>query len=281
MSEHRRSKRLFASIPIRVRGLDEAGRPFSEDTTTVEISRSGARIGLKNVPRFGTTLEVTNLSIKVTASFLVIHPCPQSYTGLPEWGLASLKPLPNFWGVTFGGSTEDQELIVSALLACTGCGLKQMVKLSRGEYKALGEEARITRPCLTCGTQTPWEVVTREEEEPMPTSSSAAVEEEAKWAGAERRVARRLAVNAPLLITAPSGASELTEIHDLSTKGLKFSSALEFQCGDQIQVKVNFGATDAARAEPCRVMWRQPEEKGSRFLYGVEFLETDWAAEVS
>ncbi len=213
MSEHRRSKRLFASIPIRVRGLDEAGRPFSEDTTTVEINRSGARVGLKNVPRFGTTLEVTNLSIKV--------------------------------------------------------------KLSRGEYKALGEEARTTRPCLTCGTQTPWEVVTREEEEPMPTSSDAAVEGQAKWAGAERRVARRLAVNAPLLVTAPSGASELTEIHDLSTKGLKFSSALEFQCGDQIQVKVNFGATDAAGAEPCRVMWRQPEEKGSRFLYGVEFLETD------
>src|SRR3989442_3828290 len=104
-----------------------------------------------------------------------------------------------------------------------------MVKLSRGEYKALGEEARITRPCLTCGTQTPWEVVTREEEEPMPTSSNAAVEEQAKWAGADRRGARRLAGNAPLLVPAPSGASGLSAIHDLFANGLKSSSTPEFK----------------------------------------------------
>ncbi len=109
MGEQRKTKRFFTRVPVRVRGLDELGQTFSEDTTTMEINRDGARVALRSVPRFGSGLELTNLARNLTASSLVTHRCPQSYSGLPEWGLEFSEPVPDFWGIAFEESKEEED----------------------------------------------------------------------------------------------------------------------------------------------------------------------------
>jgi hypothetical protein len=50
MPERRRTRRVSLRIPIFVEGIDRSGNGFREQSTTVEINRDGARIGLKNTP---------------------------------------------------------------------------------------------------------------------------------------------------------------------------------------------------------------------------------------
>ncbi len=268
----RKTRRIFTRISIRVRGVDQLAKAFSEDTTTVEINRDGARIGLQNVPRFGTKLKITNPKNNLTASFSVTHQCPQSYSGLPEWGVEFSNPVPDFWGIAFEERKEEDEPVVSALLACLTCGRKEMVDLSPDEYKSLGEEFFLSRPCSACGTATNWEVVASEEEEPTGSSVAATGETTAAPTGAERRLARRLTLKAPILATAPNGAAELTETQDLSKTGLSFSCSLELEVGDRVQITVGYGVADNPSVRMCSVMWRKPREKSIRYLYGVEFL---------
>jgi PilZ domain-containing protein/transcription initiation factor TFIIS-like protein len=273
MVEQRRSRRIFMRVPIRVRGRDESGKEFSEETTTIEISRGGARICLKSVPGFGTSLEVTNLSTRTSSSFLVIHPCSQSYSGLPEWGIACPKPSADFWGLAFGEGSDEHELVISALLACKECGRKETIKLTQLQYRGLEEESLLNHACPNCQKTTVWEIVVGEEEDPkmaLPDSPSVKTVE---WPGGERRGRKRLAVTAPILVATTQGATEVTEIYDISKGGLKFASVLELDYGDEIQVTVNYAGSENARAESCRVVWRKPKEKASRYIYGVEFIE--------
>lgn len=270
MGEQRKTKRIFTRIPVRVRGLDELGQTFSEDTTTMEINRDGARVALRSVPRFGSGLELTNLARNLTASSLVTHRCPQSYSGLPEWGLEFSDPLPDFWGIAFEESKEEQELVVSALLACKICGRKEMANLSPAEYRELGEEYFLSRPCPVCRSQSQWGVVAREEEETAPTPPLASDPQAIE----ERRRVRRLNLKAPMLVTALSGASELLEAQNLSRSGVSFASLLELEPGDQVQVSVGHGVADSPSVKNCLVIWRRPREKSGKYLYGVKFLES-------
>ncbi len=272
MVGQRKTQRIFTRIPIRVRGQNQVGKSFSEDTTTVEIGRDGARIGLNNVPRFGAQLQITNLSNSLTAGFVVNQQCPQSYSGMPEWGLELSDPVPNFWDIAFE-ERKEEELAVSALLTCKTCDRREMASLSPLEYQELGETFSVQRQCSACGQVTHWEVVADEEEEPAAPSVATTGEAAPRATGAERRQARRLTLKAPILVTAANGASELTETQDLSKTGLSFSSSLEVECGAQVQVAVGFGVAESPSVKNCRVMWREPREKSVRYLYGVQFLQ--------
>lgn len=271
----RKTKRFFTRIPVRVRGLDLLGKAFSEDTATVEINRDGARIGLKNIPRFGSQLEITNPATNLTASFSVTHQCPQSYSGLPEWGVEFSDPKPDFWGIAFEETKEEEEPVVSALLACTTCGRREMVNLSPDEYKGLGEAFFLPRQCSACNKVRNWEVVASEEEESADSSVAPAGEIPRAATGAERRLVRRLTLKAPILATGPTGAAELTETQDLSKTGLSFPCSLELEVGDRVQISVGHGVADNPSVRICRVMWRKPREKSVRYLYGVQFLSNE------
>lgn len=267
MPEQRKTKRFFTRVPVRVRGLDELSKPFTEESTTLEINRDGARIALRTVPRFDATLEITNLSRNLTASSQVTHRCPQSYSGLPEWGFEFLAAAPDFWGIAFEENSEKQELVVSALLGCKSCGRKEMVNLSRAEYEGLGDEYFLPRSCSICARATSWEVVARDDEEP-PGAAAAGTE-----SGDERRRARRLTLKAPIRVTTASGASESLEAQDISKTGLSFMASLELELGDRIEVSIGHGVAESPSVRKCLVIWRKPREKSGRHLYGVKFVD--------
>ena len=275
MTEQRKTERIFRRIPVRLRGLDELGKSFSEDTTTMEINRDGARVPLRNVPPFGATLEMTNLSKNMTTASRVTRRCPQSYSGLPEWAIEFSQPVPDFWGIAFEESSKELELVVSALLVCKPCGQKEMANLSLAEYEGLGQEYFLSRPCSICGRATNWEVAARDEGKPVAAAAPAGSGTPAREATEERRHVRRLMLKAPVFVTAPGGASELLEAQDFSKHGLSFLSSLELESGDQVRVSVGHGVAESPSVRNCLVIWRKPRQKSGKYLYGVKFLVSE------
>jgi len=274
LADQRKTKRIFSRIPVRISGVDELGKPFSEETTTMEVSRDGARVALRRVPRFGAELVLTHLRSGFTVSSLVTHYCAQSYSGLPEWGVEFMSPVPDFWGINFEQSENHQELTVWALLLCQTCGRKEMANLSRAEYEELGEQFHFSRSCAACGRRTDWEVAAREEEEPPASKPDSLGDDSGADSFKERRRARRLALKVPILVTAPTGACEQLEAQDFSRHGLSFMSSLELEPGDRVQVTVGHGVAESPSIRDCLLIWRKPRERSGRHLYGVKFLDS-------
>lgn len=163
MAERRRSERIFLRVPITVQAVDQNGQLFAEQTTTLEVNRDGARIGLKNSVRLGDEVRVTNLATGFTALFRICVQCPQSYGGSPEWGIA-VSPsvaglMADFWGVVFEDLTEATQSHISALLACSLCGRQELVALSHPEYDILLQDLVLPRICTICRIATDWEPV--------------------------------------------------------------------------------------------------------------------------
>jgi PilZ domain len=161
MVERRRSERIFLRVPITVQAVDQNGQLFAEQTTTLEVNRDGARIGLKNSVRLGDEVRVTNLATGFSALFRVCVQCPQSYGGSPEWGIA-VSPsiaglMSDFWGVVFEDLAEAAQPHISALLECSVCGRQELVGLSRPEYDILLQDLVLPRVCPVCRTATDWD----------------------------------------------------------------------------------------------------------------------------
>jgi hypothetical protein len=161
MIERRRSERIFLRVPITVQAVDQNGLPFAEQTTTLEINRDGARIGLSNSVRLGDEIRVTNLATGFVALFRINLQCPQTYGGLPEWGIA-MSPsmaalMPDFWGVAFEDLTEATQPHIAALLACGLCSRQELVAISRPEYEILLQDLVLPRICTVCHVVTDWE----------------------------------------------------------------------------------------------------------------------------
>jgi len=164
MTGRRQTERIFIRIPIEARGVDVLGKAFVEKTATVVINRDGARIRMANNPHFGDKLEITNLSNRSNALFEVVAPCPQSYTGAPEWGVEFVERMPDFWGIAFELKKKDEGLAASALLSCKGCNGREMVNLSADDYQAFEKAYALSRQCAQCATVTTWEVAATEAE---------------------------------------------------------------------------------------------------------------------
>jgi hypothetical protein len=94
----RRERRLAASVPIRVRGVDADGQAFTQSAQAIDVSRHGARLdGIGYVAQPGQTIEVKRRW--QSAKFRVMW---VGDPGTPEAGQAgvyALQPERNPWGV--------------------------------------------------------------------------------------------------------------------------------------------------------------------------------------
>lgn len=284
MAERRQTERIFFQIPIVVQGVDHQGKPFSEQTTTIDVNRNGARIGLKSVPRLGAEMRISNLATRFSALFRVVVQCPQSYGGSPEWGLALSQPMPDlmseFWGIAFEELKTPMEAHIAAPLLCKLCGRQELVRISEPEYAVLLQNFILPRVCPVCRQLTDWEPCpagglktavawTLPESKVEPAMSGARAEPEAS----QRRAARRVAVRVPILIKTADGQSEETVSHDVSRTGLSFATHFNLVAGDAINVVVGYGIVTAPATQEAWVVWRRPAESGVKAIVGVRFAK--------
>jgi hypothetical protein len=281
MAERRQTERVFFQIPIVVQGVDHQGKPFSERTATIELNRDGARIGLKNTPRLGAELRVTNTATRFSALFRVIVQCPQSYGNYPEWGMALSQPMPalmgEFWGIAFEDLKTPEEAHIAAPLLCRGCSRRELAAISEPEYNVLLQSFVLPRVCPVCRQVTDWEPLsvavskagslTSPDDKPETETAPTRAEPDQP----QRRGARRVAVRVPIRVKTMDGRFEETVSQDVSRTGLGFVTQLDLGPGDALEVVVGYGVVSSPVSQAAWVVWRRPVASGAKALVGVRF----------
>jgi len=235
----RRSERLFLSLPIRVRATDPKGRDFTEDCISINVSRHGARIRLRNSLTMDDVIHITNLKNNRGTTFRVVGRVsePQPDLDYTDWGVETLDPTVEIWGVELRDNPVE-ETAFSAVLQCNNCTIMSSFLLTHKEVGAIGASAFITRPCPRCLRETVWTYVASDRRQvPIPSDGKRLAEqataraEDERRGEEERRRERRLAIQVPIRIRTPEGEKEISTTVDLSRKGLRFLGAKEYAVG--------------------------------------------------
>ena len=180
----RRSPRHALELPIRVFGLDYQGRDFIEDSTTVVLSRHGAKIRLtrKLIPE----MEIRIIFHDNTREWLfrVVGQAGEPIGKFSFWGVECLEPAENIYetGDAMPGSERSprRALLPSPALAprpvpqlgrrlsskdtssaeawlrCSGCGMRELVELDETQIQAMRKLKGLVRSCPACGATTLW-----------------------------------------------------------------------------------------------------------------------------
>jgi hypothetical protein len=95
-----REQRLNKQLPVRVRGQDSDGNRYLQETYTLNVSRSGARLECLSAARGeGDTVELEHAREK--ARFTVVWLGPPGTPLDNQAGLRSLEPTRNIWNLQF------------------------------------------------------------------------------------------------------------------------------------------------------------------------------------
>ncbi len=269
----RHSDRVYLRIPVEVRGQTEGGAPFTERTHTLAINRNGARISLTHPLESGQLIQLTNLQTDNRCAFRVVGSVGKIHGKVREWGVECLHPELDFWRIHFpsddNASPHDEQ--VDALVECTVCHLRELARLSLGDYRRLSEQGTLERNCQTCG-KSDWRFGYAEalaQSEPRPGNAVTPDAEEA-----DNRIARRLAVHLPISIRLPDGREEPARTENLSKMGVCFVTDLNLEEGEFIRLTVGYVLGADADEVTARVVWRRALDESKRYVYGVH-LEDD------
>jgi hypothetical protein len=269
----RRSERALLRIPIRVEGEDAYGNAFAEVTSTLVVNRSGGLIIVSYLLKPGTVIRITNLQNQASCYFQVVTRASRSLSGIPEWGVKSLQPDVEIWGVYFPTRAEEpaQADVIHVLLECQECFSREMAALTVPQYRRLLAQSSLPRPCPKCRTTREWKLgfVEVELNEVSPRLPLAGTPEPTPQEAAERRRDKRLVVKLPLAVRLPDGREETSTTENISKSGLCFACRLEMQKGDMVHVRVGLDSPEEGRYVPARILWRRPSGEKGRSLYGA------------
>ncbi len=275
----RRSERVLLRIPIRVEGNDTQGSAFDEATYTLVVNRHGALIAVAHSIQPGAVIKITNLKSHISCSFHVVMRAAASLSGTPEWGVKSLKPEIEMWGVRFPDRSEEpaEADLTHVLLECRECSSREMAALTVEQYRRLEVRARLSRPCPKCGGIKDWKLVVVEvgpggisPNLPVPAASGLAPGDEA-----DRRRDGHLAVKLPLEIRLADGSEETSKTENISESSVCFACDLDLQIGDRLYVSVGLDPPAEQRDIPARIMWRHPAQGKGRTFYGAKMENTN------
>jgi hypothetical protein len=93
--------RVPAQIDVMISGTDSLGSSFIETTSTLEISRYGAKLALRQVLAPDQEFVIRNAASGEEVEARVIGKLISDSEGRFSYGMAFLKPSPTFWGIEF------------------------------------------------------------------------------------------------------------------------------------------------------------------------------------
>lgn len=97
----RRSARLSMIVPITIKGTDDAGQAFKENTWTIGVNKHGARLATFHTLAVGDQIVVENPVLGRTAKCRVIRVCEKRFPEDPYEIGVELLEAQNVWGVKF------------------------------------------------------------------------------------------------------------------------------------------------------------------------------------
>jgi hypothetical protein len=228
---------------------------------------------LSHLVQPGTVIKIINVRNRMSCSFQVVERAQRSLSGSPEWGVKSLEPDVEIWGVYFPTRAEahPQAGVIHVLLECQECFSREMAALTVHQYQSLLAQSSLLRPCRKCSARRDWKLgfVDVELEKVPPGLPVAAAFESTPREGADQRRDKRLVVKLPLGVRLPDGYEETSTTENISKSGLCFACSLEMQMGDRVYVRIGLDSPGEERDIPARIMWRRPLSGEGRSFYGA------------
>jgi hypothetical protein len=286
--EKRRSHRVKLSIPLRIRGVDGAGRSYECEAQTVDLNRHGARIRTGRMLAGGEIIHMVNSANHREADFRVagpvspltkeggvfgvLGPVSEDPAKRRSYGIECLNTAVNFWGITFPRAAADSGPAEStALLQCRKCQTTALLRISLVEVDVLETAGILSWPCDTCGETTPWGYAKKDPDTPPSTESPAVEPPQDLYFRRHRRVSLQL----PMRIRKYSGEAETTKCEDISKGGLCFISQKHYYTGEGILVACPYNSTGQNIEVEAQIVRQEEIEGTNRKIYGVRFGTAD------
>lgn len=268
----RNTERLLLAIPIRVLGLKCQKGEFIEDTRTSIVNDRGARVALKHPVFVNDVLRIINLNNYQKTDYRIVSAAGTTDQGVPEWGVQSLDPAQNIWGIEFSPPLQGKS---GALLQCQECHKEGFTPLTERELETLTAHGSIERQCSHCAKPTRWQYSSihhpsREHEFGSGVDSPPRPETAAE--PANRRTDDRRGAKLPILVRNAEGQEESSATENVSPGGLAVSLAMELKVGDQLQVVHPYSPGNAKNGRAAVVRRRATYPLGGRRLYGLQVV---------
>jgi PilZ domain len=256
----RRSDRILAPLRIRVCGVDAAREPFEEDAITVSVNKHGACVSLLHKLLPNQEISIRNLENNMENQFRVVGELRQVFGSRREWGVETLCPECNIWGLLFEQPPDHVQ--PRALICCSKCKNGALCSLSSIEYDVLLYAGAISRQCEPCGETTRWEPCIHSANPEVPASSARALPD-------ERRKHKRVSLSMLLRVQDGEGKSEVAQTQDVSKGGVLFLAKHKYRVGEILFLTLPSADKPAPIEARARVVRVQPAERGT--LYAVKF----------
>jgi hypothetical protein len=155
MSKTRRSGRISKQVPVLLLGTDTSGRVFSEETSTLVLSRHGAGILSRNKLAPDERLTLRQVGFNPEAEARLVGQIGQQGDAY-VYGIEFTDSNINFWQIEFPPASSPSDLSAGLALECSLCGGRQVVQQSDIEADVYVVSDSILRYCESCGISTNW-----------------------------------------------------------------------------------------------------------------------------
>jgi hypothetical protein len=260
--KRRRSDRILVPLRIRVTGLDASSEPFEEDSITISVNKHGACISLQHVVVPEQKLTIKNLENGIATEFRVVGELRQVFGSRREWGVETLCPECNIWGLDFALPPEGAQPKV--MICCAACKNGALSTISSIEYDVLLYTGVISRHCEYCDETTRWEPSGHS---PEPQLIARAVRPVPS--PLERRRHRRLKLTMLVRIRSAKGESEVVQTLDVSKGGICFVSKRDYKVGELLLLSLPSTDKPVPIETSGRVVRAQSTPRGN--VYGIMF----------
>lgn len=277
LSKQRRSDRIAMSIPIRVSGRDERGQDFVAESRTVNLSRHGATIILKQSLKPDQDLKITLLRRSMGAAFRVVGRIGGESDGF-VYGVAQLDSGVDLWGIGFPPTSDAKRVVGRLLMECSACKYQEIAYMNELEVQVFQANQELTRPCEKCRKATLWKAAREESAGPVLAGSAVAEAEPAPSPQPTTLGKRRnTRINTRLVacIRQPGFKEEVVTTENMSRGGLCFRSGKSYVSGSPIEVAVPFSAGGANIFVPARVCHVMRKETDMIYRIGVAYVLGD------
>lgn len=154
----RRSYRVALSLPVRVFGVDYRGIDFTEDAFTVVVNLHGAKIRLDHQLLPDAEIRLVSPTGEDSV-FRVVSKIQSAELRFTYWGIESLEPGKNIWGVQIPEQPPADQLRVQAMFECATCSARESLQLNETLLACLHEKGSIERHCAGCHTSGQWKLL--------------------------------------------------------------------------------------------------------------------------